>query len=164
MPCIYTSSPATPGTTASSGTANTEVGVISFKPPITLPASPIGFQAMYVQGRGAALTAISGLAFRLCTFTTASTSGTATTPFPKDPGFQAATAGAVTGQTISTTGRKNGVIFGCGAAGPGGYVAPNPDSIQWLYPQATTAPSLDIVEVSATISLTFEWSCEHCEA
>jgi hypothetical protein len=164
MPCIYTSQLATPGSSATNGSANTETGTISFKPPITLPASPVGFQAFYVVGKGAGLTAISGIAFRLCTFTTASTSGTGVTPYPKDPGFQAATVGAVTGQTISSTGRKNSVIFGCGAAGPGGYVAPNPDSIQWLYPQPTTAPSMDVVNVSGTVSLNYEWSCEHQEA
>lgn len=160
---VYTSSLATPGTSACSATPNTETGAISYKPPITLPASKIGFQAAYVIGRGAGLTAISGIVFRIIRVTTASTSGAATTPQPKDPGYQAATAAAVTGQTISSTGRTNHVVFGCGAAGPGGWVAPNPDSMVESVPQPTTAPSMDLVAASATASLTYEFSTEHVE-
>jgi hypothetical protein len=160
---VYTSSLATPGTTASSGTPNTEVGVISYKPPVTLPARTIFLQAVYVVGRGAGLTSISGLVFRVARFTTASTAGTATTPQPKDTGNPAATVGAVTGQTISTTGRTDHVIFGCGAAGPGGWVAPNPDSMIIQPAVVTTAPSVDLLEASASASLNFEFSCEHQE-
>jgi hypothetical protein len=95
--------------------------------------------------------------------TTASTAGTSTTPAPKDvTAAVAATAVAVTGQTISATGRKNHAIFGCGAAGPGGWVAQDVDSLITITPNAT-APSLDVVNVSATASLTYEFSVEHAE-
>jgi hypothetical protein len=160
---VYTSSLATPGVTTGSATPNTEVGAISFKPATTLPARVSGLQACYVVGRGAGLTAISGLVFRIIRCTTASTGGTATTPNPKDPGAPAATTGAVTGQTISSTGRTNHIVFGCGAAGPGGWVAPNPDSCVMIIPTVTTAPSVDVVEASATASLTFEFSVETYE-
>jgi hypothetical protein len=160
---VYTSSLATPGTSTTSGTTNTEVGVISYKPPITANTASCALQAMYVIGAANGLTAISGLRFRVITVTTASTAGTATTPSPKDQGNQAALTGAVTGQTISATGRKNHVIFGCGAAGPGGWVAPNPDSLVRIFPNITTAPSLDVVSVAANINLTYEWSTEHVE-
>lgn len=159
---VYTSSLATPGPVTGAA-ANTEIGVISYKPPVILPARVGYFQAAYVVGRGAGLTAISGLVFRICRMTTASTAGTATTPNPKDQNAQAATITAVTGQTISATGRTNHVIFGCGAAGPGGWVAPNQDSNVVILPVVTTAPSVDLVECSATASLTFEWSTEHWE-
>jgi len=160
---VYTSSLATPGVTTGSATPNTEVGAISFKPPITLPARTAGLQAVYVVGRGSALTSISGLVFRIIRMTTASSAGVATTPSPKDKDAPAATMTAVTGQTISATGRTNHVVFGCGAAGPGGWVAPNPDSMVMIVPVVTTAPSVDVVEASATASLTFEFSCEHVE-
>lgn len=159
---VYTSSLATPGV-ITGGATNTEVGVISYKPPVILPARTVYLQAVYVVGRGAGLTAISGLVFRIIRVTTASTSGTATTPQPKDTGNPAATVGAVTGQTISATGRTNHVVFGCGAAGPGGWVAPNPDSMIIQPAVVTTAPSIDVVECSATASLTFEFSSEHQE-
>lgn len=160
MPMVYTSSLATPGTSATSGTPNTEVGTISIK--TASQGRNLGFQAAYVIGRGAGLTAISGIAFRIMTATTASTAGTATTPSPKDTGMQAATGVAATGQTISSTGRKNHVIFGCGAAGPGGWVSPNPDSLIVITPNAT-APSMDLLNVSGTASLNYEWSVEHTE-
>lgn len=162
MPFVYTASLATPGV-ITGGAANLEVGAISYKPPVVLPARVGGLQAAYVVGRGAGLTAISGLVFRICRMTTASTAGTATTPNPKDKDAPAATIGAVTGQTISATGRTNHVVFGCGAAGPGGWVAPNPDSCVMIVPVVTTAPSVDLVEASATASLTFEFSTEHYE-
>jgi hypothetical protein len=160
---VYTSSLATPGVSTCSGTPNTETGAISFKPPVVLPARTIYLQAVYVQGRATALTTISGIIFRVIRVTTASTAGTATTPNPKDTGFAAATATAVTGQTISATGRTNHVVFGCGAAGPGGWVAPNPDSMIVQPAVVTTAPSLDVVAASATASLTYEFSAEHQE-
>lgn len=163
MPMVYTSSLATPGVSTCSGSANTETGVISYKPPVTLPSRKIYFQAAYVIGRATALTTISGIVFRIIRCTTASTGGTSTTPQPKDVGMNAATVGAVTGQTISSTGRTNHVIFGCGAAGPGGWVAPNPDSMVTQDAVVTTAPSVDLVAASATASLTYEFSTEHQE-
>src|ERR1700730_8519045 len=76
-----------------------------------------------VGGRASAFTTISGMAFRICSFTTASTAGTAFTPTSKDvTANETATAVGASGQTVSSTGRQQHVIFGCGAAGPGGYV------------------------------------------
>jgi len=163
MPMVYTSSLATPGVSTCSATPNTETGAISLKPPVVLPARTIYVQAAYVIGRASALTTISGIVFRLIRVTTASTAGTATTPQPKDTGMVAATAVGATGQTISATGRTNHVVFGCGAAGPGGWVAPNPDSMIVQPAVVTTAPSLDLVAASATASLTYEFSLEHQE-
>src|SRR5437899_797308 len=162
MPMCYTSSLATPGNSACSGTPNTEVGTIMLKPAAAVPARNIMLQAAYVIGKGAGLTAISGISFRIIRCTTASTAGTATTPNPKDAGMQAATAVAATGQTISSTGRTNHVVFGCGAAGPGGWVAPNPDSVVSVT-SAATQPSVDLVSASATSSLIYDLSVDHHE-
>jgi hypothetical protein len=162
MPMVYTSSLATPGVSTTSGTGNTETDAIYLKPASAVPARNVGFQAAYVIGRASALTTISGIVFRIMRATTASTAGTATTPSPKDAGMQAATAVASTGGTPSTTGRTNHVIFGCGAAGPGGWVAPNPDSLI-LVTSAATQPSVDLLAASATASLTYEFSVEHVE-
>jgi hypothetical protein len=161
-PMCYTSSLATPGTSATSGTPNTETDAIYLKPAAALPARNVLLQAAYVIGRAAGLTAISGIVFRIMRVTTASTAGTATTPAPKDAGMQAATAVGSTGGTISSTGRTNHVIFGCGAAGPGGWVAPNPDSVIAVTP-ASTVPSVDLLAASGTASLNYEFSVEHQE-
>lgn len=161
MPLVFTSSLATPGISTCSATPNTETGAISLK--TASQGRNIYLQDASVIGRGTALTTISGIAFRVITGTTASTSGTGTTPSPTDViGYTAATAVAVTGQTITSTGRKNHVIFGCGVTGPGGWRAPNQDSSILITPN-TTAPSVDLIAVSATASLTYEFSVQHCE-
>jgi hypothetical protein len=162
MPLVYTSSLATPGNSTTSGTPGTETDAVYLKPASAVPARNVLLQAAYVIGKGAGLTAISGIVFRIIRATTASTAGTATTPNPKDAGMQAATAVASTGGTISTTGRTNHVIFGCGAAGPGGWVAPNPDSVIAVT-SAATQPSVDLLAASGTASLGFEFSVEHQE-
>jgi hypothetical protein len=162
MPMVYTSSLATPGPSTTSGSSNAEMNAIYLKPAAAVPARNVGFQAAYVVGRASSATTISGIAFRIIRATTASTAGTATTPNPKDAGMQAATAVGSTGGTTSTTGRTNHVIFGCGAAGPGGWVAPNPDSLI-VVTSAATQPSVDLLAVSASTSLAFEFSVEHVE-
>jgi hypothetical protein len=158
---IYTSSLATAGTVTGNA-ANTESpGTWSLK--TASQGRNLYFQAMYVIGRASALTTISGMAFRILSFTTASTAGTAFTPTSKDvTANETATGVGASGQTVSVTGRKQHVIFGCGAAGPGGYVSPNPQSMVVISPNVT-APSIDAVHVSTTASLTYEWSMEHME-
>lgn len=171
MPMVYTASLATPGNSACSATPNAETCTISYRTAAAISTTSIrsfAMQAAYVQGKGAGLTAISGIIFRVirCTTATATAGGTGTTPNPKDggTGTSAATCTAFTGcTTISSTGRTNHVIFGCGAAGPGGWVAPNPDSVVTLYP-VTTAASVDLVAASGTASLNYEFSAEHSEA
>ena len=153
---IYTDELATPGNTATSGTPNTELDVIYFK--ASASGGSVGLQAMYVIGKGAGLTAISGISFRIRKYATGSTVGTAASIVPKDPAMQAATHTALTGGTVGST-ATNQVIFGCGAAGPGGWVAPNPDSVIKLAPASTTV-SMDVMSASGTASLNFEFSCE----
>ncbi len=168
MPMCYTASLATPGNSACNVTPGTENSTISYRTAAAVSGTgirAINLQAVYVIGKGAGLTAISGISFRIirCTTATVTTGGVATTPNPKDSGMAAATATAVTGATtISSTGRTNHVLFGCGAAGPGGWVAPNPDSLINLL-CVTTAASLDVTAQSGTASLNYEFSAEHQE-
>jgi hypothetical protein len=49
-----------------------------------------------------------------------------------------------------------------GAAGPGGWVAPNPDAMPKLKPASTTA-SMDIVSVSGGSSLPFSLTAQIAE-
>lgn len=122
----------------------------------------IGF---YCHGRGAGLTAISGITHRIKKwFTTAAAGGTAITPSPRDPGAQASkcTAGfAVATVTSGTGGPTLMLSIGCGAAGPGGWVAPNPDA--GILVEAGSADSLDDFNSSGTASLNFELSAEVAE-
>ena len=156
MPMVYSLSLATAGNLTTSGTANTETDTFFVKAGVR----NVALQAMYVLGKGAGLTAISGISFRIVKFTTASTAGTGITPTPKDPGSQAAKATSASRPTAGST-RVNRIVFGCGAAGPGGWVAPNPDSVELL--EGGGALSIDSFDVSGTVSLNFEFSAEIVE-
>lgn len=122
-------------------------------------------QQLSIHGKGAGLTAISGITFRLKKwFTTASSGGTGITPSPRDGTVQAskATAGYAVATVTSGTGGPTLILsIGCGAAGPGGWVAPNPDSMPLV--EAGSADSLDIFNASGTASLNFELSAEIVE-
>lgn len=156
MPMVYTLSLATAGNVTSNATPATENETFFLKAGVRNAA----LQSMYVIGKGAGLTAISGISHRIIKWGTASTSGTSITGTPKDPGMQACKATAASAPTAGTT-RVNRIIFGCGAAGPGGWVSPNPDSLELL--EGGGALSIDALNVSGTASLPFEWSAEFQE-
>jgi hypothetical protein len=157
MPMVYTTSLATAGNLTTNGSANVETDAFFLKPGATRSAY---LQAIYVAGKGAGLTAISGISFRVIKFATASTAGTGMTPSPKDPGMQAAAATAASRPTAGAT-RTNHLAFGCGAAGPGGWIAPNQDSM--IVAPAGNAGSIDMMDSSGTVSLAYEFSFEHQE-
>jgi hypothetical protein len=162
MPFVYDLALATAGSSSTSGTANTEVSVFTCATAGSLPSNTVSLFAVSVQGKAAAATSITGLAFRIIMLTTASatTGGTAVTPRPATIGAPAATSVVFsTVTTIGSTGRTNHMIFGCGAAGPGGWVSPNPDAMATLKPTAT-AGSIDLVSVSAGTTLAFEWAAQ----
>lgn len=161
MPFIYSSQSAQIATNfATSGTANTEVDQFFLKP----GTRNMAVQGLYVGGKGAGLTAISGIAYRFKRWGTTASSGGALTPTPRDPGQQAAkaTAGAASAGVTPGTGGPT-YIGGCvsGAAGPGGWVAPNTDSVILLEGSANN--SIDLFSASGTISLNFEFAVEHVE-
>jgi hypothetical protein len=153
---VYSISLATPGNLTTNGVANTETATFG----VNSGVRNVALQAMYAIGKAAGLTAISGIAFRILRWGTGSTAGTAITPTPKDSGMAASAAAAASRPTVGTT-RTNRVVFGCGAAGPGGWVAPNPDSVELI--PGGGAESIDAMDVSGTISLNFEWSAEIVE-
>jgi hypothetical protein len=121
--------------------------------------------ALYVQGRGAGLTALSGLSFRLQRwFTTAASGGSAVTPAPRDidaPAAKSTAAFAVGAVTSGTGGPTLCLSIGCGAAGPGGWIAPNVDAGHVL--EAASNTSNDVFCASGTASLNFEMSAEITE-
>lgn len=156
MPMVYTLSLATAGNTTTNGSASTENETFFVKAGVRNCA----LQAMYVIGMGAGLTAISGITHRIIKWATASTAGTSITPAPKDPGMQAAKATSASAPTAGTT-RTNLLVFGSGAAGPGGWVAPNADSVFLL--EGGGALSIDGTNISGTVSLPFGWSAEIVE-
>ena len=149
-----------------SGTPNTEIDAAFWKPGATRPLSIL---AVPVQGKGAGLTALSGLAFRLKAFTsTASSGGTAVTPAAKDNRAPAAvatcgmgTSGGTNAVTSGTGGPSIVEVITCGASGPGGWVAINPDDAIVLDGGATK--SIDLFSASGTASLNYEFSAKLAE-
>src|SRR5262245_28218175 len=146
-----------------SGSANTEIDTaFVLKPGASRAVSLI---AMRGQGKGAGLTALSGIMLRLKIYpTTAAAGGSAITPAPTDNRAPAATSTAAAAATAGgnvTAGTGTLVQvggFGFGASGPGGWVAPNPDAAVTLDGGATK--SGDLFSSSGTASLNFEWNAE----
>lgn len=167
MPFVYvTASKAVSENYATSGSANTEIDVAFWKPGATRPSN---VQALRVQGKGAGLTALSGIAFRLKQWTTTSSSGgTSITPAPVDNRAPAAVAtcaagaGGGTGAVTSGTGGPSIVGgCGCGASGPGGWVAATPDSN--IVVDGNANKSTDLFSASGLASLNYEFWAELVE-
>jgi hypothetical protein len=156
MPMVYSSSLATAGNLTTNGSANTETDTFFLKAGVRNAF----LQSVQIGGKGAGLTAISGIVERIIRWGTASTAGTGITPTPKDAGMQTAKATAASRPTSGTT-RTNRIIIICGAAGPGGWVAENPDSMEGL--EGGGALSIDGMDASGTVSLLFEVSFCHQE-
>src|SRR5262245_49925098 len=84
MPMCYVTQSVMQSTTYStSATPSTEIDVFSTKPGTS--RAPAGYSARG-QGRGAGLTALTGISLNFKDWTTASTAGTTLTPTPCDKG------------------------------------------------------------------------------
>ena len=147
-----------------SATPNTEIEVFFIKP----GTRNLNIGRLQVQGKGAALTALSGIEYRIKKWTsTAGAGGTALVPSPSDPGAQAckAVAGIATTTSAAVTAGTGGpvlqVMCGSGAAGPGGWVAANIDDYKTLEGSATQ--SMDLFSASGTASLLYEFQIGHYE-
>lgn len=155
MPLFYTDVPG--ATQTSNATPNTANDCLFIAPGAT---RTVWVKAIYPTGRGAGLTTISGISYRLEKWTTtASSGGTAITPTPNDPGYQAAkhTAGYAAGAVTSGTGGPTLCLsIGSGVTAPGNWIAPTLDEGYSL--QAAATQSLDIFNVSGSASLPFEMS------
>lgn len=151
MPMIYEFSLATAGVLTTSGTPNTETEAFFLKAGVRNSM----LTSVRVNGRAAAATTISGISFRIIKWGTASTAGTSVTPAPRDPGMQASKSTAATAPTAGTT-RTQHMIFGCGKAGPGGWVAETPD--HKLLMEGGGALSIDMLAASSEASLTYDFS------
>lgn len=150
---VYGITPAVGTTLTCSGTPNTEVDQLAV---IAGSGRSTSLLRILVHGRGGALTAISGITWRLKKWTTGSTGGTSITPVPMDPGAQAAKCTAASTPTAGSVDGAVRLSFGCGAAGPGGWVAENPDAMPVL--ESGSGDSHDLYNASATASLTADAS------
>lgn len=149
-----------------SSSANTENDVFFLKPGASRPCQIV---AMRVQGKGAGLTALSGIVARLKQWSgsaSTTTGATSVTPLPKNNLAPAcvATAGltstATSGVTVGTTAGYVG-LASMGASGPGGWVAINPDDVPLL--DGGASKSLDLVASCPTSSLGWEFALDNTE-
>jgi hypothetical protein len=117
------------------------------------------------QGRGAGLTSISGITYRVEKwFTTASSAGTGITPSPNDVGYQAAkhtAAWAVATVTSGTGGPTLMLSIGSGTTSPGPWLAGDINRAPML--EANANMSLDVFNASGAASLNFEMDAETAE-
>jgi hypothetical protein len=158
MPYVYSLAPATSSQT--NGAANTETNHLRT---FTGAARSAAINALYVFGKGAGLTAISGIGYRLKRMSAASTVGTDLARNPRSPNYPAAALGANTLPTNGTAAAYQ-LAIGSGAAGPGGWVAPNPDSmIQLEAGNSGGNGNVDLFSASGSASLFFEYSLEFQE-
>jgi len=155
MPLYYGDVPGALQTT--NGSANTTNDCFFIKPG---SARTVWLVALNFIGRGAGLTAITGLAYRVEQWTTtASAGGTGITPAPLDPGYQAAkhTCGySASAVTPGTGGPLLKLAVGSSATGPLPWVAPNQD--QAPSAEAGANQSIDVFNISGGLSLNFEMS------
>ena len=156
MPFVYATAPA--ANVAANATPNTDTVHLRL---LTVAAKSAQVKALYLIGKGAGLTAISGIAVRLVRQATASTVGTAITPAPRGT-IGAASLTAFTGPTVGAT-PTQALVIGCGAAGPGGWVAPDLDSGIALDAAGGANGNLDLISSSGTASLNFQFTVEHAE-
>lgn len=157
MPFVYSISPAANVTT--NGTANTDTDHLRT---LTGSTRRAAIQGLFLIGKGAGLTAISGIVVRLARYSTASTSGSSITPRPKEPSAPASQLTAFTGPTVGTTQTVQQSV-GCGAAGPGGWVARDSDSMIGMEAGGGSNGNVDAISQSGTVSLNFEYSLEFVE-
>lgn len=161
MPMFYSAVPGVIQTTnAAALTAN---DCMFFTPGAT---RTFWIKAIYPEGRGASLTSISGISYRLEKwFTTTSSAGTAFTKgnggnlSQNDPGYQnplVTGAFAVATVTSGTGGPTLLLSIGSGTTSPGNWIAPTLDEGYSL--PAAANQSLDIFNASGASSLNFELS------
>jgi hypothetical protein len=153
-----------PGATQTTNAAANTPNDCAFIKPGALRS--VWLTAVFSEGRSVQQTSITGISFRIESWTTTSSSaGTALTPTPSDEGYAAANhtegwaVGAVTSGTGGPTLRGS---FGCSIAGPG---------VPWMSRQIDEAPmlqagenrSIDIFDVTGGTSLPFELSWKTAE-
>lgn len=162
MPFIYTvDSKSQAENYTTSATPNTEINCAFVKPGATRFVALI---SLMIQGKAAALTALSGIITRIKQFpTTASSGGSAVTPAPVDSRAPAAAASAGIGTSGGTAAVTSGTgtaalvgKAGCSASGPGGWNnMNNPDAS--IGHDGGANKSIDLFSASPTASLSFEF-------
>lgn len=158
MPFVYGLGLATAGNTTLSGTPGTATEIFQLDPGTGRGPN---LSALHITGKQASATAISGIIARAKVWTTGSTGGTSATPSPRHSAYPAAATACTTLPTPGSGGGATKFAVGCGAAGPGGWVAPTQDAYVSL--PAADAGSISVDAASGLASALMEWSGELVE-
>lgn len=154
MPFIYAVDGGVQYTTAGASTVDVH---------IALRESTRGFKltAFYAQGKGAGLTALSGIMHRVRRWTTVGSGGDSLVASPRAIGTTASTTCVHDNGTNIVEGTVSGAYqlsVGHGATGPGGWVAR--DDASKVLVEPGSGDELAFNDISGTASLTFEAMCE----
>lgn len=141
---------------ATNGSANTEDAWLALR------QATRGFSltALFVAGKSAAATTLTGIGHHLRRWTTAGSGGTSLTPAPRRIGTTAATA-AADKQSALTPGTTSGAVqlsIGHGATGPGGWVARDEDSK--IHVEGGSSDELTAYSITGGTALNFSGGCE----
>ena len=158
MPFFYTDSLATAGNLTANVTANTETETFFLKPGAS--RSPY-VTLITLNGKNAALTALSGLVLRPIKWGTASTGGTSLASVGNDTSTPSATITSGSRPTSGTTRTQAGPIIGCGVSGANQWTARDYDDAISL--PAGSAASISAMDSSSLASFLFEFSLKHAE-
>ena len=116
----------------------------------------VWLQTYLLQGKGAALTTLTGVMHRLRLWTTVGTAGSAITPEPARPGTPAAKTLVVNGAyTEGTVSGATQLAIGHGAAGPGGWMARDSASAKVLEADSVDEWSFNSIQ-SGSVAINFE--------
>ncbi len=116
----------------------------------------VGLQTWLSQGKGAALTSLTGIMHRLRYWTTAGSGGDSVTPEPVRTNYPAADTTVVDGAyTEGTVSGATILAFGHGATGPGGWMARDQASMKVLDADTADEWSWNSIQ-SGTSALNFE--------
>ncbi len=123
----------------------------------------VWLQSVLLTGKGAALTALTGISHRLRHWTTVGTSGDAVTPEPARPGHPAAKTLVVDGAySEGTVSGATKLAIGHGASGPGGWMARNDEARKVLEADSVDEWSFSSI-TSGAVAMKFDFYAEICE-
>jgi len=106
---------------------------------------------------------VGGGSMRLRRFSTASTSGSAITPAPKDPGGQAAVTTAFTAPTAGSTPTQVGSVGFSQTGAQGFWGASEPNDALMMNANGGANGNLDFVSICNGTSVPFDLTVEHTE-